>query len=100
MKRAARHLGSQLRAEDGREVDLYHASRAGDGLSCVTATHFAPGAMNGPLARLAAAQQLRTPRPDTAGSNDGSGRSRKAPEPQAADVGRVTRFPVPSSVIA
>ena len=46
---------SQLRAEDGGEADLYHAARAGDGLSCVTATHFACGAMSGLLARLAAA---------------------------------------------
>ncbi|WP_406272670.1 hypothetical protein OH779_35525 [Actinacidiphila glaucinigra] len=46
---------SQLRAEDGGEVDLYHASRDEDGMSCVTATHFARGAISGVLARLAAA---------------------------------------------
>ncbi|WP_432156489.1 MULTISPECIES: hypothetical protein [unclassified Streptomyces] len=46
---------SQLRAEDGGEADLYHASRDDDGMSCVTATHFARGAMMGILARLAAA---------------------------------------------
>ncbi|WP_345571905.1 MULTISPECIES: hypothetical protein [Streptomyces] len=46
---------SQLRAEDGGEADLYHASQDEDGMLCVTATHFARGAMSGVLARLAAA---------------------------------------------
>ncbi|MEV5009077.1 hypothetical protein AB0K74_05625 [Streptomyces sp. NPDC056159] len=46
---------SQLRAEDGGEADLYHASQAEDGMSSVMATHFARGAMSGVLARLAAA---------------------------------------------
>lgn len=46
---------SQLRAEDGGEADLYHASHGEDGMPCVTATHFARGAMSGVLARLAAA---------------------------------------------
>ncbi|MFI1357288.1 hypothetical protein ACH4TV_27435 [Streptomyces sp. NPDC020898] len=46
---------SQLRAEDGGRADLYHASGGEDGLSCVTVTHFARGAMSGVLARLAAA---------------------------------------------
>ncbi|MFD9502395.1 hypothetical protein [Streptomyces sp. NPDC060035] len=45
---------SQLRAEDGGETDLYHAFRGEEGMSCVTATHFARGAMSGVLARLAA----------------------------------------------
>ncbi|MFI9599675.1 hypothetical protein ACIHCX_07280 [Streptomyces sp. NPDC052043] len=46
---------SQLRAEDGGEADLYHASQADEGLSSVMATHFARGAMSGMLTRLAAA---------------------------------------------
>ncbi|MFJ5896616.1 hypothetical protein ACIQFZ_14300 [Streptomyces sp. NPDC093064] len=46
---------TQLRAEDGGEADLYHASQAEDGMSSVMATHFARGAMSGVLARLAAA---------------------------------------------
>ncbi|MFJ9917197.1 hypothetical protein [Actinacidiphila glaucinigra] len=46
---------SQLRAEDGGEADLYHSSQGEDGMSCVTATHFARGAMSGVLARLAGA---------------------------------------------
>ncbi|MFJ1889501.1 MULTISPECIES: hypothetical protein [unclassified Streptomyces] len=46
---------SQLRAEDGGEADLYHASQAENGMLCVTATHFARGAMSGVLTRLAAA---------------------------------------------
>lgn len=46
---------SQLRAEDGGEADLYHESRSEGGMPCVTATHFARGAMLGVLARLAAA---------------------------------------------
>ncbi|MGX4691320.1 hypothetical protein [Streptomyces sp. JNUCC 63] len=46
---------SQLRAEDGGEADLYHASQAEDGMSSVMATHFARGAMSGVLTRLAAA---------------------------------------------
>ncbi|MFE6038594.1 hypothetical protein [Streptomyces sp. NPDC056452] len=46
---------SQLRAEDGGEADLYHAFHGEEGMSCVTATHFARGAMSGVLARLAAA---------------------------------------------
>ncbi|MFF0290898.1 hypothetical protein [Streptomyces sp. NPDC005262] len=46
---------SQLRAEDGGEADLYHASHGEDGMQCVTATHFARGAMSGVLARLATA---------------------------------------------
>ncbi|MET9378049.1 hypothetical protein ABZX98_28625 [Streptomyces sp. NPDC002992] len=46
---------SQLRAEDGGEADLYHESQNEAGMSCVTATHFARGAMLGVLARLAAA---------------------------------------------
>lgn len=46
---------SQLRAEDGGEADLYHAVHGEAGMSCVTATHFARGAMSGVLARLAAA---------------------------------------------
>jgi hypothetical protein len=46
---------SQLRAEDGDEAELYHSSQDEDGMSCVTATHFARGAMSGVLARLAAA---------------------------------------------
>ncbi|WP_326763547.1 hypothetical protein OG978_02215 [Streptomyces sp. NBC_01591] len=46
---------SQLRAEDGGEADLYHASQDEDVMLCVTATHFARGAMSGVLARLAAA---------------------------------------------
>ncbi|MCX5558584.1 hypothetical protein [Streptomyces sp. NBC_00038] len=45
---------SQLRAEDGGEADIYHASQDEDGMSCVTVTHFALGAMSGVLARLAA----------------------------------------------
>ncbi|MFH9953349.1 hypothetical protein ACH4OX_03905 [Streptomyces roseolus] len=46
---------SQLRAEDGGEADLYHKSPGESGMLCVTATHFARGAMLGVLARLAAA---------------------------------------------
>ncbi|MFD0020026.1 hypothetical protein [Streptomyces sp. NPDC058382] len=46
---------SQLRAEDGGEADVYHESRSETGMTCVTATHFARGAMLGVLARLAAA---------------------------------------------
>ncbi|MET7368706.1 hypothetical protein ABZS61_23195 [Streptomyces sp. NPDC005566] len=46
---------SRLRAEDGGETDLDHAFRGEEGMSCVTATHFARGAMSGVLARLAAA---------------------------------------------
>lgn len=46
---------SQLRAEDGGEADLYHESHGESGMSCVTATHFARGAMLGVLAGLAAA---------------------------------------------
>ncbi|MFF1416053.1 hypothetical protein ACFVX6_40880 [Streptomyces sp. NPDC058289] len=46
---------SQLRAEDGGEADLYHESHAESGMPCVTATHFAKGAMLGVLSRLAAA---------------------------------------------
>ncbi|MFE2019094.1 hypothetical protein ACFW9O_13755 [Streptomyces sp. NPDC059499] len=46
---------SQLRAEDGGEADLYHAIRGEEGMSCVTATHFARGAMSGVIVRLAAA---------------------------------------------
>ena len=46
---------SQLRAEDGGRADLYHASQSEDGMSCVTATHVARGAMSGVLTRLAAA---------------------------------------------
>ncbi|MEU3609514.1 hypothetical protein AB0E83_29350 [Streptomyces sp. NPDC035033] len=46
---------SQLRAEDGGAADLYHGSRDESGMLCVTATHFARGAMSGVLARLAAA---------------------------------------------
>ncbi|WP_285567962.1 hypothetical protein [Streptomyces sp. RTGN2] len=46
---------SQLRAEDGGEADLYHESLNEAGMLCVTATHFARGAMLGVLARLAAA---------------------------------------------
>ncbi len=39
----------------GLRQDLYHASQAEDVMSCVTATHFARGAMSGVLARLATA---------------------------------------------
>ncbi|WP_327304791.1 hypothetical protein OG730_15445 [Streptomyces sp. NBC_01298] len=46
---------SQVRAEDGGEADLYHESQNEAGMVCVTATHFACGAMLGVLARLAAA---------------------------------------------
>lgn len=46
---------SQFRAEDGGEADIYHASQDEDGMMCVTATHFARGAMSGVLVRLAAA---------------------------------------------
>ncbi|MEU3512780.1 hypothetical protein ABZ733_33945 [Streptomyces longwoodensis] len=46
---------SQLRAEDGGEADLYHEPRGEGGMLCVTATHFAHGAMFGVLARMAAA---------------------------------------------
>ncbi|MGW4781451.1 hypothetical protein ACWEPA_32935 [Streptomyces filamentosus] len=46
---------SQLRAEDGGEADLYHESHGESGMPCVTATHFAHGAMLGVLTRLAAA---------------------------------------------
>ncbi|MFE4173626.1 hypothetical protein ACFRR7_16510 [Streptomyces sp. NPDC056909] len=46
---------SQLRAEDGGEADLYHEFHGENGMPCVTATHFARGAMLGVLARLAAA---------------------------------------------
>lgn len=46
---------SELRAEDGGEADLYHATQDGDVLLCVSATHFARGAMTGVLIRLAAA---------------------------------------------
>ncbi|MFE0647960.1 hypothetical protein ACFVZH_05120 [Streptomyces sp. NPDC059534] len=46
---------SQLRAEDGGEADLYHESHGESGMLCVTATHFARGAMLGVLTRLAAA---------------------------------------------
>ncbi|MFE5592228.1 hypothetical protein [Streptomyces sp. NPDC056549] len=46
---------SQLRVEDGGEADLYHEPRGESGMLCVTATHFARGAMFGVLARLAAA---------------------------------------------
>jgi hypothetical protein len=45
---------SQLRAEDGGEADLYYEARGGPEMTCVTATHFARGAMLGVLARLAA----------------------------------------------
>ncbi|WP_030556692.1 hypothetical protein [Streptomyces exfoliatus] len=45
----------QLRAEDGGEADLYHESHGESGMLCVTATHFAKGAMLGVLSRLAAA---------------------------------------------
>ncbi|WP_327350722.1 hypothetical protein [Streptomyces sp. NBC_01304] len=46
---------SQLRADDGGEADLYHARQEDGGMPCVTATHFALGAMGGVLAQLAAA---------------------------------------------
>ncbi|MFK0224856.1 hypothetical protein ACIQUL_03725 [Streptomyces sp. NPDC090303] len=46
---------SQLRAEDGGEADLYHESHGESGMPCVTATHFARGAMLGVLAGLAGA---------------------------------------------
>ncbi|MFF9666647.1 hypothetical protein ACF1FY_31700 [Streptomyces althioticus] len=46
---------SQLRAEDGGEADLYYEPRGGSGMLCVTATHFARGAMLGVLVRLAEA---------------------------------------------
>lgn len=46
---------SELRAEDGGEAELYHASQEGSVMLCVTATHFARGAMTGVLTRLAAA---------------------------------------------
>ncbi|MFJ3091414.1 MULTISPECIES: hypothetical protein [Streptomyces] len=46
---------SQLRAEDGGEADLYHASHGESGMTGVTATHFAKGAMLGVLSRLASA---------------------------------------------
>ncbi|WLQ49049.1 hypothetical protein P8A21_16785 [Streptomyces poriferorum] len=46
---------SRLRAEDGGEADLYHAVHGEEGMSCVTATHFARGAMSGVLAGPAAA---------------------------------------------
>ncbi|MFJ8591621.1 hypothetical protein [Streptomyces sp. NPDC093598] len=46
---------SQLRAEDGGEADVYHEAHGDRGMSCVTATHFARGAMLGVLARLGAA---------------------------------------------
>ncbi|MER5897786.1 hypothetical protein [Streptomyces sp. NPDC001876] len=46
---------SQLRTEDGGETDLYHAIHGEVGMSCVTATHFARGAMTGVIVRLAAA---------------------------------------------
>ncbi|MFC7220372.1 hypothetical protein ACFQLX_19710 [Streptomyces polyrhachis] len=46
---------SQLRAEDGGEADLYHESHGENGMQCVTATRFAPGAMLNVLTRLAAA---------------------------------------------
>ncbi|MFJ8011363.1 hypothetical protein [Streptomyces sp. NPDC096339] len=46
---------SQIRAEDEGEADLYHESSGESGMSCVTATHFARGAMLGVLSRLAAA---------------------------------------------
>lgn len=45
---------SQLRAEDGGEADVYYEAHGGKGMPCVTATHFARGAMLGVLARLAA----------------------------------------------
>ncbi|MFB6564503.1 hypothetical protein ACFCYH_37415 [Streptomyces sp. NPDC056400] len=45
---------SQLRAEDGGEADLYHASHGESGMQCVTVTHFARGEMLGVLAGLAA----------------------------------------------
>ncbi|MDX3853923.1 hypothetical protein [Streptomyces sp. AK02-01A] len=41
--------------EDGGEADVYHKSHGDKGMPCVTATHFAGGAMLGVLARLAAA---------------------------------------------
>ncbi|KAB2971028.1 hypothetical protein F8R89_02525 [Streptomyces sp. SS1-1] len=44
---------SALRAEDGGEADLYHACEGDEGLTCVTATHFARGEISGLLARLA-----------------------------------------------
>ncbi|MFD5477438.1 hypothetical protein [Streptomyces hawaiiensis] len=46
---------SQVRAEDGGEADLYHSSAGEDGMMCVTATHFASGAMSGVLTRSATA---------------------------------------------
>lgn len=46
---------SALRAEDGGEADLYHAHHDDAGMPCVTATHFARGAISGLLARLAMA---------------------------------------------
>ncbi|MFB6619636.1 hypothetical protein ACIGFK_16670 [Streptomyces sp. NPDC085524] len=46
---------SQIRAADGGEADLYHESSAENGMPCLTATHFARGAMLGVLARPAAA---------------------------------------------
>ncbi|WP_189110328.1 hypothetical protein [Streptomyces camponoticapitis] len=45
---------SRLRAKDGGEADLYHESHGESGMPCVTATHFARGAMLGVLGRLAA----------------------------------------------
>jgi hypothetical protein len=44
---------SELRAQDGGEADLYHASEDEEGLRCVTANHFARGEISGLLARLA-----------------------------------------------
>ncbi|MEU2799409.1 hypothetical protein AB0E21_33820 [Streptomyces sp. NPDC047967] len=46
---------SQLRAEDGGEADLYHGSHGASGMTGVTVTHFAKGAMLGVISRLAAA---------------------------------------------
>ncbi|WP_185909306.1 hypothetical protein [Streptomyces sp. WAC01280] len=45
---------SRLRAEDGGEADVYHEAHGEHGMPCVTATHFAGGAMLGVLARLGA----------------------------------------------
>jgi hypothetical protein len=46
---------SQLRTPDGGSADLYHASHGDDGMSCVTATHFARGTMLDLLTHLAIA---------------------------------------------
>ncbi|MEU3136421.1 hypothetical protein ABZ691_27040 [Streptomyces sp. NPDC006854] len=46
---------SRLRAVDGGEADLYHGSHGASGMTGVTVTHFAKGAMLGVISRLAAA---------------------------------------------